>query len=79
MVPFPISKIIQLISAIAGAVGTGLLYKGSFAYEQPGGWMDDALLTRMTERNKHRQCMQRCGLFLLMVSFVLAGASLFFE
>jgi hypothetical protein len=41
---------------------------------QRGGLAD----TRMTERNKHRQCMQRCGLFLLMVSFVLAGASLFF-
>ena len=70
-----ISKILGLLSAAAGAGGTLLLFFGSFAVEAPPVNMDDELLDRMIERNKRRQLLQRAGLALLMLSFVLAGLS----
>ena len=68
-------KIIGILSAVSGAVGTGLLYKGSFAYEQLMPYSNAEMVAEMTKRNKSRNRFQRAGLALIMVSFVLAGVS----
>jgi hypothetical protein len=69
------AKIVGLLSAISGAVGTPFLYRGSFAYEQPSFYANQQLLEEMGKRNKKRRQFQRIGLGLLMISFVLAGFS----
>jgi hypothetical protein len=69
------SKILGLVSAASGAIGTLLLFFGSFAYEQPGYYMNKNLLDDMVKRNKRRRLLQRTGLGLIMLSFVLAGFS----
>ena len=74
-----IGKAFALVSALSGAVGTGLLFKGSFAYESPAFWADDAMLNDMRDRNRHRQLLQRTGLGLLMFSFALAGVSVLLD
>jgi hypothetical protein len=71
-----VSKILGLVSAASGALGTLLLFFGSFAYEQPAYYMSKNAIDVMVKRNKRRQLLQRAGLGLLMLSFVLAGLSL---
>jgi hypothetical protein len=66
-------------AAVLGALGTGLLFKGSFTYESHGGYMTPQLVQKMGQRNLPRQRLQRAGLALLTISFVLSGVSLFFE
>jgi hypothetical protein len=68
-------KIVGLISALSGAVGTWLLYKGSFAYEQMAYYSNHAMAEEVGKRNKTRHSLQRAGLILIMISFVLAGIS----
>ena len=70
-----ISRIVGLLSAVTGAVGTLLLFFGGFAYEQPSYYANQKLIDAMVKRNKRRQLLQRTGLGLLMLSFVLAGFS----
>jgi hypothetical protein len=72
-------KTLSAASAILGAAGTILIFRGSFTYESPGGWMTPPLIGEMTQRNRRRQVLQRAGLTLLTLSFVLQGISLFFE
>jgi hypothetical protein len=69
------SKILGLVSAASGAVGTLLLFFGSFAYEQPPYYTKPAMIAALIKRNKRRQLLQRAGLGLIMLSFVLAGFS----
>jgi hypothetical protein len=69
------TQIIGLLSAVSGAVGTLFLFFGSFAYEQPSYYANQKLIDDMIKRNKRRQLLQRTGLGLLMLSFVLGGAS----
>jgi hypothetical protein len=69
------AKILGLLSAALGAGGTLLLFFGSFAYEAPAAYMSAKLVADMTKRNKRRQFKQRLGLLLLLLSFILAGAS----
>ena len=69
------SKILGLASAASGAFGTLLLFFGSFAYEQPAYYMSKNSIDAMVKRNKKRQLLQRAGLGLIMLSFVLAGLS----
>jgi hypothetical protein len=69
------SKILGLASAASGAFGTLLLFFGSFAYEQPAYYMSKNSIDAMVQRNKKRQLLQRAGLGLIMLSFVLAGLS----
>ena len=57
-------------------VRPSLLFFGSFAYEQPAYYMSKNAIDVMVKRNKRRQLLQRAGLGLLMLSFVLAGLSL---
>jgi hypothetical protein len=70
-----IGKTIALASAVAGAIGTLLIYRGSFAFESPGFIVDDELMKKINARNRRRHILQRLGLGLLMISFVLAGIS----
>jgi hypothetical protein len=66
-------KIVGLISALSGAAGTWLLYKGSFAYEQLMPYVNNAMIDEISKRNKKRHAFQRAGLILIMISFLLAG------
>jgi hypothetical protein len=79
LVSFTVGKGIQLAAAACGAVGTFLLYRGSFTFESPGFWVDEALLQEINARNRCRQRLQRVGLAFLMLSFLLGALSLFFE
>lgn len=64
-------KSLALASAVLGAVGTTLLFWGSFAFEAPPAYMDEEMIGAMTRRNKARRSKQRFGLSLLLVSFVI--------
>ncbi len=71
-----ISKALGVASAVSGAIGTTLLFKGSFAFEPVGSFYTDAETTRITSaRNRKRLLLQRTGLGFLMLSFILAGLS----
>lgn len=72
-------KWVSLTAAARGAIGTFLLFKGSFAYEAPAAYMNKQLIDVMVARNLRRQWFQRAGLALLMVSFVLAGVAQFVD
>ncbi|MGO8738184.1 hypothetical protein [Rhodoblastus sp.] len=72
-------KWINLTAAACGAVGTFLLFKGSFAFEAPAAYMNKQLIDEMIARNLRRYRFQRAGLSLLMVSFLLAGAAQFVD
>ena len=78
MISFTTGRIIQLAAAICGVIGTLLLYFGSFAYEAPAAWVDDAFIHATVKRNRRRQRLQRTGLSFLLVSFLLGGLGLFF-
>jgi hypothetical protein len=73
------SKVIGLLSALAGAVGTAMLYKGSFAFEAPAAYASPEFVAAMSKRNRNRQLLQRLGLALLTLSFVLAGTSIWID
>jgi hypothetical protein len=69
------TQIVGLLSALSGAVGTLLLFFGSFAYEQPPYYTNSELIGAMVKRNKRRRLRQQFGLGFLMLSFILAGFS----
>lgn len=69
------TKFLGLLSALAGACGTALLYFGSFAYEQLSYWGSPRLTESVNRRNHHRRQLQRLGLGFLMLSFILGGTS----
>ena len=68
------AKVVGLLSAGAGAAGTLLLFFGSFAYEVPPAYFNQEMVDGLRKRNKRRQQLQRAGLALLMLSFVLGGS-----
>ena len=74
-----IGKCINLTAAVAGCAGTILLYKGSFAYVQLGGWADDNLVAETRKRNRKLQFFQRLGLGLILLGFALGGVAQFFD
>ena len=41
---FTLGKIVNLGAAASGALGTALLFKGSFSYEAPAAWVDEKFL-----------------------------------
>jgi hypothetical protein len=67
------AKVFGLLSAALGAGGTLLLFLGSFAYEGFAQYYNQQMIDEQTKRNKRRGMLQRTGLGLLMLSFVLAG------
>ncbi len=72
------TKILGLLSAVVGASGTLLLFFGSFAYEGFAPYYNKEIIDAQVKRNKRRQRLQRAGLLLLILSFVLAGLSVWF-
>jgi hypothetical protein len=69
------AKIVGMLSAIFGAGGTLVLFFGSFSYEGFGQYENKQSIDAKIKRNERRQCLQRVGLGLLMLSFLLAGVS----
>ncbi len=76
---FTPGKIVNLAAAASGALGTVLLFRGSFAYEAPAYYMNKKLMEDMRDRNSRRMVLQRNGLRLLMLSFTLAGIAQFLD
>jgi hypothetical protein len=73
------SKIVSIVSALFGAIGTVLLFKGSYAFETPTSWMSDEIEKAMQKRNAQRRLLQTLGLSSLLISFVLAGIAQFLD
>ncbi|MFM0128772.1 hypothetical protein [Paraburkholderia sediminicola] len=71
------NKALNIASAIAGFAGTVLMYRGTFGLVVPGGQMNTALLAETKKANDCRQLLQRTGLMLLTVSFLLQGIAQF--
>jgi hypothetical protein len=78
MAHWTLSRFIQIAAALCGAIGTVFLYFGSFAYEAPPVWMNEAILQQMNERNR-RQENERIGLSFLLLSFLLEASSVFVD
>jgi hypothetical protein len=79
MAHWTLSRFIQIAAALCGAIGTVFLYFGSFAYEAPPVWMNEAILQQMNERNRRRQENERIGLSFLLLSFLLGASSVFVD
>jgi hypothetical protein len=62
-----------------GAGGTACLYKGTFGFESFSPYANNKLSQEMSARNKRRLLMQRLGLGLLLLSFLLGVAHVFVE
>ena len=76
------SAALSLFSAIFGIVGTGLMFFGSYALEPFegatwGGPETAAANDRIRAKNRTRLLMQRSGVALLFVAFVLQGIAAF--
>ena len=72
-----ITKILNIVSAVAGFVGTLLMSKGTFGFVVAGAYMDVAGDVATKKANDRRACLQRLGLAFLAVSFLLQGISQF--
>jgi hypothetical protein len=70
-----LAKSLGIAAAIAGAIGTVLLYFGTFGFEAPAVWASKDFVDQMKARNRRRLFLQRVGLVFLMISFVLGGIS----
>lgn len=73
------AKIIEVLSALSGAAGTFLLYKGTFGLVAFTPYVDDKIIRETTAANRKRQRLQRLGLSLLFISFLCALAHVFAE
>lgn len=76
---FTLGRMISLVSAVFGILGTLLLFKGSFAFESPSVYMSSQMVDEMNARNIRRLLLQRLGLMGLVVSFLLAAIAQFFD
>jgi hypothetical protein len=69
---------LALGAAMTGAAGTLLLYLGSFAFVQLGGFfVSDEVHAQAKRGNARRRRLQRAGLICLMLSFLLQGVVVF--
>jgi hypothetical protein len=64
-------KILNVSSSFFGLIGTYILFKGSFAFETMPHYMSTQLATEMSVRNAKRNRHQKCGVFFLVLSFIL--------
>ena len=69
----------EVYFGIVGAGGTACLYKGTFGFESFSPYANNKLIQEMSARNKRRLLMQRLGLGLLLLSFLLGVAHVFVE
>jgi hypothetical protein len=73
-----ITKALNIASATVGVMGTVLMYKGTFGLVVPGSYFMDAAGNEATRKaNNRRQLLQRLGLTLLTISFLLQGVAQF--
>lgn len=73
-----IPKALNIASAIVGALGTVLMYKGTFGLVVPGFYFMDAAGNEATKKaNDRRLLLQRLGLLLLTASFLVQGIAQF--
>ena len=76
MVTLTLAKEVGLGSAACGAFGTCLLYAGTFGLQTVGMIpVPHEEHRRVDARNRRRLIFQRAGLTFLLLSFLLAGAS----
>ncbi len=75
----PIGKMLNIAAACAGASGTVLLYRGSFAYDQLTPLVSDDVLNQLRKANKDRQLRQKLGLGLILLGFIVGGFSELFN
>ena len=69
-------KVLNLVSASVGAIGTFLMYKGTFGFAPVGSYMGAASKETIAA-NTRRERLQKCGLLLLTLSFALQGIAQF--
>ncbi|WP_228882490.1 hypothetical protein [Paraburkholderia saeva] len=72
-----LTKALNIASAVAGCLGTALMYRGTFGLVAPGAYMSVALLAEVKKGNDRRQLLQRTGLLLLTISFLVQGVAQF--
>lgn len=72
-----ITKALNITSAVVGIMGTVLMYRGTFGFVMSGAFMGTAADPATNKANNRRQLLQRLGLALLTVSFVLQGIARF--
>ncbi|CAG4919164.1 hypothetical protein LMG31841_04850 [Paraburkholderia saeva] len=53
------------------------MYRGTFGLVAPGAYMSVALLAEVKKGNDRRQLLQRTGLLLLTISFLVQGVAQF--
>ena len=76
-------QLLTVGAAFVGALGTALLFFGTYGFEPKegavwGGPTVDEWNKKVTSRNSRRRTMQRVGLSLLCMSFLLQGLSSIF-
>jgi hypothetical protein len=67
-----LAKTLAVLSAVSGLAGTCVLFFWTFGFEMPGVFLpphDE--VTRASARNARRHVMQKVGLGLLVLSFLL--------
>jgi hypothetical protein len=62
--------LLNILAASSGMFGSVLLYKGSFSFEAPTGYMNQGLLDDIAKRNKKRKLLQRIGMIFLFIGFL---------
>ena len=62
---------LNIASAACTAIGTIVLYRGSFAYETMPHLMSIEMANEMSKRNKTRQNFQRAGVSLILIGLGL--------
>lgn len=67
-------KILNLIGALFGAAGTFLMYKGTYGFAPSASYMGSPS-QEAAKANAKRARLQKCGLLLLMASFVLQAVA----
>jgi hypothetical protein len=75
-------QLLTFLSAVLGAFGSGLSFLGTYALEQAGAfgfapenWKE--LEAARKVRNRKRLLQQRIGFLLILLAFVLQGATIF--
>jgi hypothetical protein len=72
---------LNVAAAILGSLGAMILFKWSFGFESLPYYDDRAgtISKALGLRNRRRQTMQRVGLALILISFVLQGVAQFVD
>lgn len=72
-------KALNIFAAMLVAVGTVLLFRGSFAYESFGMYHSRETIAAMSARNSRRRLLQRLGLSCLLGGVALQAVTQFVD